>query len=82
MRSLQSRLASRLPFYYGWVILGSAIVIAYSSRALMAVATRSVFLVPMTEHCASSRCFFSGVVSPGVLGAVIISPFLVRLINR
>ncbi len=82
MRSLQSRLASRLPFYYGWVILGSAIGIAYSSRALMAVATLSVFLVPMTEHFGWSRGFFSGAVSLGGLGAVIISPFVGRVIDR
>ncbi len=82
MRPLQSRLAGRLPFYYGWVIFGSVIGIAYSTRTLMATATLSVFLVPMTEQFGWSRGLFSGAVSLGGLAAVIISPFVGRVIDR
>lgn len=82
MRQLQSRLARALPFYYGWVIFGSAIGISFSSRPLMSVATLSVFLVPMTEEFGWSHGFFSGAVSLGGLCAVFMSPFAGRIIDR
>jgi len=48
----------------------------------MAVATLSVFVVPMTDEFGWSRGLFSGVVSLGGLCAVIISPVVGRLIDR
>ena len=48
----------------------------------MAVATLSVFAVPMTRQFGWSYGLFSGVVSLGGLGAVIVSPFIGRLIDR
>jgi MFS family permease len=78
----QSRLAQRLPFYYGWMVLGAAVGVGYSARPLMSVATLSVFVVPMTEHFGWSRGLFSGAVSLGGLGAVAISPLAGRLIDR
>ena len=82
MRPLPSRLARALPFYYGWVVFGSAVGIAFSSRPLMSVATLSVFLVPMTEEFGWSRGFFSGAVSVGGLCAVFMSPGAGRIIDR
>jgi OFA family oxalate/formate antiporter-like MFS transporter len=82
MNTWQSRLAQRLPFYYGWVVFGSAAGIAYSARPLMAVATLSIFLVPMTQEFGWSRGLFSGAVSAGGLLAVFISPMAGRLIDR
>lgn len=78
----QSRLAHRLPFYYGWMVFGAAVGVAYSARPLMAVATLSIFVVPMTQEFGWSRGLFSGAVSAGGLVAVAISPLAGRVIDR
>ena len=80
--SLRYRLAHSLPFYYGWVIFSIGAIASYSSRPLMAVATLSVFAVPMTQEFGWSYGLFSGVVSLGGLCAVAISPIVGRLIDR
>ena len=82
MRDWQSRLARSTPFYYGWVVFGAAVGVGYSSRAVMAVATMSVFVVPMTQEFGWSRGFFSGAVSLGGLVAVVVSPWAGRVIDR
>jgi MFS transporter, OFA family, oxalate/formate antiporter len=82
MSSWQARLAQALPFYYGWVIFAVSVGVSYSARPLMAVATLSVFVVPMTEQFGWSRGLFSGAVSLGGLCAVAISPLVGRLIDR
>jgi MFS transporter, OFA family, oxalate/formate antiporter len=82
MKAWQTRLANRLPFYYGWIVLAVAVGVGYSSRPLMSVATLSVFVVPMTEHFGWSRGLFSGAVSLGGLCAVAISPLAGRVIDR
>jgi OFA family oxalate/formate antiporter-like MFS transporter len=82
MASWEARLAQALPFYYGWVIFAVSVGVAYSARPLMAVATLSVFVVPMTDQFGWSRGLFSGVVSLGGLCAVAISPLVGRLIDR
>ena len=79
---LRYRLAHSLPFYYGWVIFSIGALASYSSRPLMAVATLSVFAVPMTREFGWSYGLFSGVVSLGGLCAIGISPFVGRLIDR
>ena len=75
-------MAQTLPFYYGWVVLAVSAITSYSSRPVMAVATLSVFVVPMTEHFGWSRGLFSGAVSLGGLCAVAVSPLVGRLIDR
>ena len=82
MFSWQARLAQALPFYYGWVIFAVSVGVSYSARPLMAGATLSVFVVPMTEQFGWSRGLFSGAVSLGGLCAVAISPPVGRLIDR
>jgi len=79
---LRARLARRLPFYYGWVILAAASVPSFGARAVMAVATLSVFVVPMTDEFGWSRGQFSGAVSLGALFGLIVSPFAGRLVDR
>ena len=79
---LRARLAQRLPFYYGWVILAVASVPSFGARAVMAVATLSVFVVPMTEEFGWSRGQFSGAVSLGALFGLLVSPFAGKLIDR
>ena len=80
--AFRGRLAHALPFYYGWVIFSIGAVASYSSRPIMAVATLSVFAVPMTQEFGWSYGFFSGVVSLGGLCAIGVSPFVGRLIDR
>ena len=75
-------MAHSLPFYYGWVIFSIGALASYSSRPLMAVATLSVFAVPMTREFGWSYGLFSGVVSLGGLCAIGVSPFIGRLIDR
>ena len=76
------RLAQALPFYYGWVILGNGAAVSLSTRTVMAVATLSVFVVPMTESMGWSRGLFSGAVSLGGLCAVFASPLVGRWLDK
>ena len=76
------RLARSLPFYYGWVVFAVSTISSYSSRPLMAVATLSVFLVPMTDELGWSRGTFAGAVSLGGVCAVVISPLVGWWIDR
>ena len=57
-------LAQRLPFFYGWVIVGCTMCSSVV-RQTAAVATLSIFLVPMTEEFGWSRTGISGAVSLG-----------------
>ena len=52
------------------------------ARPVMAVATLSVFVVPMTDEFGWSRAQFSGAVSLGALFGLLVSPFAGRLIDR
>ena len=84
MKAVQwrNRLASSLPFYYGWVIIACTVPLSFSTRTVMAVATLSVFVVPMTEDLGWSRGLFSGAVSLGGLCAVLVSPLVGKWIDR
>jgi sugar phosphate permease len=74
-------LIPRLPFFYGWVILGCACC-AGLSRQGGAVATLSVFVTPMTSAFGWSRTAISGAVSLGGILAAIASPTLGRILDR
>ena len=80
--ALRTRLAHRLPVYYGWGILAAASVPSFGARPVMAVATLSVFVVPMTETFGWTRGQFSGAVSLGALFGLLVSPMAGRLIDR
>ena len=74
-------LARRLPFFYGWVIVGCTMCSGVV-RQTAAVATLSIFLVPMTDEFGWSRAGISGAVSlGGVLGALV-APFIGPLFDR
>ena len=72
----RNKLGQSLPFYYGWVIVASTVSVSLSTRTIMAVATLSVFVVPMTQDMGWSRGLFSGAVSLGGLCAVFLSPLV------
>lgn len=78
---LPERLAPRMPFYYGWVVL-ACVCCAGFARQGPAVATLSIFMTPMTETFGWSRTAISGAVSLGGLLAAVSSPVLGPLLDR
>lgn len=74
-------LIARLPFFYGWVVLG-CLCLAGFARQGPAVATLSIFVVPMTEAFAWSRTEMAGAVSLGGLLAAFISPVIGPMVDR
>lgn len=79
--SLVTGLAQRLPFYYGWVILGCVCCVAVA-RVGPAVATLSIFVTPMTEEFGWSRAALSGAVSLGGVLAALASPAIGTFLDR
>ena len=75
-------MAHAIPFYYGWVVAGNGVALSLSTRTVMAVATLSVFVVPMTESMKWSVGMFSGAVSLGGLAAVFVSPIVGRWLDK
>ncbi len=74
-------LVPRLPFFYGWVVLG-CICLAGFARQGPAVAVLSVFVVPMTDAFGWSRTEMAGAVSLGGVLAAIVSPMLGPTLDR
>ncbi|MQF68835.1 MFS transporter [SAR202 cluster bacterium AD-804-J14_MRT_500m] len=77
----RTNLSRRTPFFYGWVVFAIASTLSLV-RPVMAVATLSVFVVPMTSHFGWSRGSFSAAVSAGGLAGAIIAPYSGRLLDR
>ncbi len=74
-------LAPRLPFFYGWVVL-ACLCLSGFARQGPAVATMSVFVVPMTSEFGWSRAAVAGAVSLGGVLAALIAPPLGPLMDR
>jgi sugar phosphate permease len=79
--SLAASLARRLPFYYGWIVLGVVCCVSLA-RVGPAVATLSVFVGPMTAEFGWSRTELSGAVSLGGILAAITSPMIGSFLDR
>src|SRR5262245_64623944 len=75
------RLARRLPFYYGWVVL-ACVCCAGFARQASSVAVLSIFVAPMTAEFGWSRTAISGAVSLGGILAAVASPFLGPVLDR
>jgi MFS family permease len=73
--------ANRTPFFYGWVILACACCASFARQAT-AVATLSVFILPMTTELGWSRAELSGAVSLGGVLAAVVSPAVGALVDR
>jgi len=72
--------AARLPFFYGWVIVGVAFVtMGLSVNARTAF---SLFLPPLIEEFGWSRGLTAGAFSFGFLVSAVLSPALGRLMDR
>jgi len=80
MRSRATRIR-RLPFFYGWAILG-CVMGSNVARQAAAVATLSMFIVPMTLEFGWSRAAISGAVSFGALLGALAAPFAGPLFDR
>ena len=79
--TLPRLLSSRLPFFYGWIILG-CLCCAGFSRQGPAVATLSVFVEPLTREFGWSRTALSGAVSLGGILAALSSPLIGPILDR
>ena len=78
---LVEQLAARLPFFYGWVILGCVCAAGFSRQG-PAVATLSIFIEPMTAEFGWSRTEISGAVSIGGILGALVSPLLGPFLDR
>lgn len=74
-------LSDRLPFYYGWVIVGCAMCGAYVKQG-GAVATLSVFVAPMSLELGWSRTEMSGAVSLGGILAALTAPMIGSMADK
>ena len=74
-------LAPRLPFFYGWVVLGCLCLSGFARQG-SAVATLSVFIVPMTAEFGWSRAAIAGAVSLGGVLAAFAAPLLGPVMDR
>jgi sugar phosphate permease len=79
--SLPQLLSERLPFFYGWVVLG-CLCCAGFARQGGAVATLSVFVEPLTRQFGWSRTALSGAVSLGGVLAALAAPLIGPLLDR
>lgn len=80
--AFREKVAESIPFYYGWVIFAVMGIASYSSRPMMAVATLSIFMVPMTAELGWTRSQFSGAVSLGGIFAVGFTPLVGWWVDR
>ena len=78
---LPTFLGARLPFFYGWVVLG-CLCCAGFARQGPAVATLSIFVEPLTREFGWSRAALSGAVSLGGLLAAIAAPLIGPVLDR
>ena len=74
-------LVQRLPFFYGWAVVGGAMC-SNAVRQAAAVTTLSIFIVPMTDEFGWSRTGVSGAVSVGALLGALSAPFIGPLFDR
>jgi OFA family oxalate/formate antiporter-like MFS transporter len=78
---LPALVAARLPFFYGWVILGVLCFTGFSRQG-PGVATLSIFVEPLTREFGWSRTALSGAVSLGGILAAIVSPWIGPFLDR
>ena len=79
--ALPRLVSGRLPFFYGWVILGYLCCAGFARQG-PAVATLSIFVEPLTREFGWSRAALSGAVSLGGVLAALASPLIGPLVDR
>jgi sugar phosphate permease len=75
------KLSSRLPFYYGWVVVFAAGTTTFA-RMAPSTTTLAVFLSPMSDEFGWSRTLIAGSVSLGALSSIFISPVVGWAVDR
>lgn len=78
---LATRLARRVPFFYGWVVLYGASAAQFASNAAASL-TMSVFIYPISQDLGWSRTLIAGAASLGGLVATVQSPLIGWLMDR
>ena len=81
MNGIALRLAHRLPFYYGWVVLYSAAT-TQVVRNCAASLTIAVFMIPLADDLKWSHTLIAGAASVGGLAASAVSPLVGWLVDR
>jgi len=74
-------LVPRVPFYYGWIILG-CVCFAGFARQGPAVAVLSIFVEPMKRDLGWSSTALGGAVALGGVLAAVVSPAIGRVLDR
>src|SRR5215217_802264 len=80
MRVGSSHWSSRLPFYYGWLIVGVAFItmaVGVSARTAF-----SLLLPPLTDEFGWDRGLVAGAFSFGFLASALLSPVAGRVMDR
>lgn len=70
----------RLPFFYGWVVVGVA-TFAMFTATLTGGAGFSVFIAPMSADLGWSRSVLVGALSAGTVVGAVLAPFVGRLVD-
>lgn len=81
MLHIQRRLAARLPFYYGWIVLACTCCAGFARQG-PAVATLTIFVVPMSVEFGWTASEMAGAVSLGGVLAALCSPLLGPVVDR
>src|SRR4051812_11561812 len=74
------RFATRLPFYYGWLIIGVAFITMATS--VSARTAFSLLLPPLLEEFGWGRGLVAGAFSFGFLVSAVLSPIAGRMMDR
>ena len=76
-----SLISRRLPFFYGWVVLGCLCFVGFARQG-PAVATLSIFVEPLLREFGWSRTALSGAVSLGGVLAALVAPWIGPVLDR
>ena len=79
--AIATYLSSRLPFYYGWVVVFAAGTTVFA-RMAPSVSILAIFLSPMSEELGWSRTLISGAVSVGAIASIFASPIVGWAVDR
>ena len=80
-QSAVARIAGRLPFFYGWVVVATSIVSGFLASGMTNL-VMGVLLKPMTEDLGWSRTVTAGAITGGTVAGGILAPFIGRLADR
>jgi MFS family permease len=80
MEQVPRRWPQRLPFYYGWLIIGVAFVTM--AIAVTARTSFSLFMPPLIDEFGWDRGLAAGAFSFGFLASALISPLVGRVLDR